>query len=133
MALQQGRIPLCLFVDYGHQETHHWHKKFNIYVEVKVTGLFYRFDMKYQNVAFDYIPNRNMILVAIAGAIAEQEGIREIWYGANLSDVANRYPDCTPAWVEIMNSVLPESVKLIAPLHEMTQEEVIAKLDGDAD
>jgi 7-cyano-7-deazaguanine synthase in queuosine biosynthesis len=132
MALGQGRKPLLVHVRYGQHSTHHDHEvdKGVDCRGVTVSGVMYDFQREWINVPKDYLPNRNMILVSIAAAIAEQEGIFDIWYGANASD--EKYPDCQPDWINYIQLVLPATVMLKAPLLHLTQEEVIAELDDNA-
>ncbi len=51
------------------------------------------------------VPNRNMIMLSIAAAFAISCGINSITYGAHSGDHAI-YPDCRPAFIEAMESVL---------------------------
>lgn len=130
MALEQGLKPLLVHIRYGQDFTHHDHKLPIECRHVGITGLLLDFEKTYgASMPQDYIPSRNMMLVSVAAAIAEQEGIKDIWYGANLSDTRNGYPDCTSEWIGKINEILP--VNLHAPLLLWTQEEVIAKLDDN--
>ena len=52
-----------------------------------------------------YVPNRNMLLLSIAAAFAEAQGIREVFYGAQAQDEYG-YWDCTTVFLERMNHVL---------------------------
>jgi 7-cyano-7-deazaguanine synthase len=51
------------------------------------------------------VPNRNMILLAIAGGVAIANGCRALAYGAHAGDHAI-YPDCRPSFVEVMRQAL---------------------------
>ncbi|HOQ88800.1 MAG TPA: 7-cyano-7-deazaguanine synthase QueC [Candidatus Hydrogenedentes bacterium] len=66
-----------------------------------------------------YVPNRNMVLLSIAAAAAESMGITEIYYGAQAQDEYG-YWDCTPKFVERLNTVLSlnrrQPVTVHAPL-----------------
>jgi 7-cyano-7-deazaguanine synthase len=135
MALEQGKKPLLVNVRYGQDYTHHDHKIPTKCRMVSISGLLLDFDKTYADVAQDYIPNRNMMLISVAASIAEQEEIREIWLGANASDVMNYYPDCTSVWIRAINRCLvglPGGVLVVAPLQDMTQEQVIKELDDNA-
>lgn len=50
-----------------------------------------------------YVPNRNMILLSIAAAYAEAQGIRDVYYGAQAVDEYG-YWDCTRDFVERLNN-----------------------------
>ena len=52
-----------------------------------------------------YVPNRNMILLAIAAAYAEARGATEVYYGAQALDEYG-YWDCTPQFLDRINQVL---------------------------
>jgi len=52
-----------------------------------------------------YVPNRNMMLLAIAAAYAEAHGIADVFYGAQAQDEYG-YWDCTPDFVERLNATL---------------------------
>lgn len=52
-----------------------------------------------------YVPNRNMILLSIASAHAEAQGIRDVYYGAQALDEYG-YWDCTADFLERVNAVL---------------------------
>jgi 7-cyano-7-deazaguanine synthase len=52
-----------------------------------------------------YVPNRNMMLLSIAAAFAEAQGIHDVYYGAQAHDEYG-YWDCTADFIERINSVL---------------------------
>lgn len=52
-----------------------------------------------------YVPNRNMILLAVSVAYAETRAVGEVYYGAQRSDLVG-YWDTTPEFVERMNTLL---------------------------
>jgi 7-cyano-7-deazaguanine synthase len=52
-----------------------------------------------------YVPNRNMILLALAAASAEARGITEVFYGAQAQDEYG-YWDCTLEFLERINALL---------------------------
>jgi 7-cyano-7-deazaguanine synthase len=52
-----------------------------------------------------YVPNRNMILLSIAAAYAETQGIRDVYYGAQALDEYG-YWDCTTEFLKHVNAVL---------------------------
>ncbi len=63
-----------------------------------------------------YVPNRNMILLAIAAAYAEANGICEVFYGAHALD-AYGYWDCTAEFVERLNDVLALNRRTAVTIH----------------
>ena len=73
-----------------------------------------------------YVPNRNMMLLAMAAAHAEAAGIADVFYGAQTQD-AYGYWDCTPEFVERVNRVLAlnrgRPVTLHAPFMRMRKAE----------
>lgn len=52
-----------------------------------------------------YVPNRNMVLLALAAAHAEAHGAGDVFYGAQAQDEYG-YWDCTVDFVKRMNDVL---------------------------
>jgi len=52
-----------------------------------------------------YVPNRNMVLLAVAAAYAEARGIRDIFYGAQRQDGFG-YWDCSARFVDRLNRTL---------------------------
>ena len=52
-----------------------------------------------------YVPNRNMMLLALAAAHAEARGIQDIYYGAQAQDEYG-YWDCTIDFLDRINAVL---------------------------
>ena len=55
-----------------------------------------------------YVPNRNMILLALAAAYAEAHGIADIFYGAQAQDEYG-YWDCTADFLAGINGVLGQN------------------------
>ena len=75
-----------------------------------------------------YVPNRNMIFLALCAAYAEANRIRDIFYGAQAQDRYG-YWDCTIDFVDRMNDVLRlnrrSAVVVHAPFAEMRKPEVL--------
>ena len=75
------------------------------------------------------VPNRNMILIALALGYAVTKEAEEVWFGAHSGDHAI-YPDCRPEFVEKMDAVArianysPIAVK--APYIAMSKTEILA-------
>ena len=63
-----------------------------------------------------YVPNRNMMLLSLAAAYAESQGICDVFYGAQAQDRYG-YWDCTPEFVERMNAVLALNRKRPIQVH----------------
>ncbi len=51
-----------------------------------------------------YVPNRNMIFLALAAAYAESLGVADVFYGAQRHDIYG-YWDTTPQFLESLNAV----------------------------
>lgn len=79
-----------------------------------------------------YVPARNAIFISLAMGLAETYGYEEIWYGADLSDGVNQFPDCTQEWVIKMDAVAQittsKPIRLRAPLLGWTKEDVKKRL-----
>ncbi len=65
-----------------------------------------------------YVPNRNMVLLALAAAYAEAHGCRDVFYGAQAQDEYG-YWDCTAEFVARLNRTLAlnrrNAVRIRAP------------------
>jgi len=68
------------------------------------------------------VPNRNMVLIATAAAVAIATGAEAVAYAAHSGDHAI-YPDCRPAFVDAMRQALMvadwQPIRLIAPFVDM--------------
>ena len=75
-----------------------------------------------------YVPNRNMMLLSIAAAIAEAHGIRDVFYGAQVQDEYG-YWDCTMPFLERLNHVLTlnrkEAVAIHAPFMQTKKADIV--------
>lgn len=84
-----------------------------------------------------YVPNRNMILMSIAAAYAEVQGVDTIVTGLQVHDEYG-YWDTTTRFVEKINSIFSENrkvkIKLVAPFNLLSKRqelEVLRELDGE--
>ena len=75
-----------------------------------------------------YVPNRNMILLSIAAAYAEANGMRDVYYGAQAQDEYG-YWDCTTGYLERLNATLAlnrkEAVTIHAPFITKSKAETL--------
>lgn len=75
-----------------------------------------------------YVPNRNMVLLAMGAAYAEAQGLHEVYYGAQAQDEYG-YWDCTTAFLEGVNAVLAlnhaKPVTIHAPFLAMKKAEIL--------
>lgn len=76
------------------------------------------------------VPNRNMILLALAIAKAVNVGAGRVDYGAHGGDHV-LYPDCRPEFVEAMNAVAGianfDAVEIHAPFLRATKAQILAE------
>ena len=74
------------------------------------------------------VPNRNMILLALAVGVAEDMGISTVFYGAHKNDYAI-YPDCRPEFVEYLSKASKKGtyhkVEIVAPFVHKTKAEIV--------
>jgi 7-cyano-7-deazaguanine synthase len=74
-----------------------------------------------------WVPNRNGVFVAIAGALAESIGAQEVIAGLNAEE-AQSFPDNSTAFVDATNASLRLStlakIRLVAPVSTMTKAEI---------
>jgi len=75
-----------------------------------------------------YVPNRNMVLLALAAAAAEAAGIADVFYGAQKQDRYG-YWDCTPEFVERLNATLAlnrgKPVRVQAPFADLSKADIV--------
>jgi 7-cyano-7-deazaguanine synthase len=86
-----------------------------------------------------YVPNRNMILMSIAAALAETQDVDTVITGLQSTDEYN-YHDTTARWIDKVNDLLAQNrilkIKLIAPfsiLSKYQEIQILNELDGNAD
>lgn len=86
-----------------------------------------------QDIPRSYVPGRNTILLAIAQAFAEVNGLDRIVAGFNAVDYSG-YPDCRPEYVLAWNDLARKATKkgveyypiyVMTPLIRMTKSEII--------
>lgn len=148
LALEANLKPYCVLIDYDQNqkmELDFAHKYLNEKSIPSQTVKLYNLGLHsalttgekclYDGVSDMYVPSRNLMFVSIAASIAENLGIDMIWYGANLSDVGNGFPDCTLSWVKQVNQLLKINgsveIQLEAPLLMMdyTTDDVMNMLE----
>jgi len=84
-----------------------------------------------------YVPNRNMIFLALAAALAESLGVDDVYYGAQRHDLYG-YWDTTPTFLEQLNAVFALNrktpIKINAPFVNHSKADILKiglKLDLD--
>lgn len=84
-----------------------------------------------------YVPNRNMILLSIAAAYAETQGLEYVLTGLQVHDEYS-YWDTTARFVNKMNDVFSENrkikIKLVAPFVVLSKSQelnILKELDGN--
>ena len=77
------------------------------------------------------VPNRNMILLAIAGGYAAGMGAKAVAYAAHTGDHAI-YPDCRPEFIDVLRTALRlgtswnnDGVSLWAPFSSMSKADIV--------
>jgi 7-cyano-7-deazaguanine synthase len=75
-----------------------------------------------------YVPNRNMIFLALAAAYAESHGVSEVFYGAQRHDLYG-YWDTTPQFLERLNQVYQLNrktpVQIQAPFVQYSKADIL--------
>jgi 7-cyano-7-deazaguanine synthase len=75
-----------------------------------------------------YVPNRNMIFLALAAAYAENLGVDTVYYGAQAHDLYG-YWDTTPSFVERLNKIYElnrnKAIRIQAPFVHYTKADVL--------
>ena len=75
------------------------------------------------------VPNRNMIMLAVAAGYAEAHEIPELFYAAHKND-QTIYPDCRPEFVQALKPAIRlgtawNPVELQAPFVQMTKADIL--------
>lgn len=72
------------------------------------------------------VPNRNMIFLSIAGAVAEGHKCKAVYIGCTGSDF-EVFPDCRPVFLRAMNDAmtLGNNVNVFAPLVGRTKTDIV--------
>src|SRR5262249_15591533 len=75
-----------------------------------------------------YVPNRNMIFLALAAAFAESHGANEVFYGAQAHDLYG-YWDTTPDFLDRLNAVFALNrktpIRIEAPFVHFSKADVL--------
>jgi len=148
LAISSKRHPIYLMIDYEqlHKEELQYAKRLLEYCKsiqhsqtVKIQNLKINSGLtgdgevnQYNNVHPFHVPSRNLMFISIAASIAEANNIDTIWYGADLSDRENLFPDCYQEWIIKVNELLKingsKPIKLEAPLIGMTKDSILQYL-----
>jgi 7-cyano-7-deazaguanine synthase len=149
--INKGYNPVCLIFDYGqrHKKEINCAKKI-----VKKLGLEYyiiKFSLPWKGsslldnklklpnkkqknvIPSTYVPARNIIFLSFATSLAEIINADFIFYGANQIDFSG-YPDCRQEFVESFQKMIDvgtkkgvskEKIKIVAPLINLSKEEIV--------
>lgn len=83
-----------------------------------------------ENMKLTIVPNRNMMLLALAGARAASLGALQVAYAAHAGDHAV-YPDCRPEFAEAAANALWEGnnpgIQLVRPFINWTKTQICAR------
>ncbi len=80
-----------------------------------------------------YVPARNMVMLAMASALAEARGARAVYIGANAIDYSG-YPDCRPEFLRALEKALAlgtragvegDPIRIRAPLIRKTKAQIV--------
>ena len=86
-------------------------------------------DYAHSNMASTVVPNRNMILLALAVGYAVSIKASQVYYGAHSGD-HEIYPDCRPEFVHAMNAVSQianyDPVEIHSPYLDQTKADILA-------
>jgi 7-cyano-7-deazaguanine synthase len=80
--------------------------------------------------AYEWVPARNLVMIAIATAMAEARGIETIALGNNIEE-AGAYPDNVQEFIARVNDMLPfavadgKRVRIIEPVGNLTKREIV--------
>jgi len=80
-----------------------------------------------------YVPARNMIMLSVAAGLCESVDAEMIYIGANVIDYSG-YPDCRKEFFDSFEAMISKgtkagvegrSIKIVAPILDMTKSEII--------
>lgn len=81
--------------------------------------------------AHEWVPARNLVMLAIASAYAEEHGYDYIVLGNNMEE-AGAYPDNEPEFIRKFNKMLPyalkpyQKVQVLSPVGNLVKHEIVA-------
>ena len=82
------------------------------------------------NMKMTVVPNRNMVMIALAASYAISINASEVYYGAHAGDHAI-YPDCREPFVRALNQALSlcdwNPVRLKAPFIHLTKGQIVMR------
>jgi len=88
-----------------------------------------------ENMKSTVVPNRNMILLSIAGGYAQSIGAKYVAYAPHKGDHPI-YPDCRPVFIEAVGKAIKlgtgwenEGVQLLTPFNSYTKADIVAAGD----
>lgn len=85
-------------------------------------------DYSVESMKSTVVPNRNMVMLAIAISKAIQHGYDAVAYGAHAGD-RDVYPDCRPEFVDVMRQAAMlcdwNNIKLLAPLIDLDKRQIV--------
>lgn len=81
-----------------------------------------------ENMRQTIVPNRNMILLAVAGALAVSRGFEAVAYAAHAGDHPI-YPDCRPEFASAMEQALELGcgISLLRPFVDLSKSEIVKR------
>lgn len=82
----------------------------------------------HENQKVTVVPNRNMVMLSIAVAMAENLELKKVFYAPHANDKAV-YPDCRPEFVHALSKATSlgtyNNVEVIAPFVEKTKADIV--------
>lgn len=137
MAINSGKKPLLYHIIYNHPASK-YEMKSALRIHEAIDGLC---DIRLQEINImsselfagvgkrgsRFVRGRNLIFISSSLNISLLGNYDEIWIGSNKNDYDN-YWDCRPEFIESLNRMIQDPIKVRAPLINMTKNEIIKSI-----
>ncbi len=149
--INKGFTPVCLIFDYGQRHKKEINCAKKIVKKLSLEYYIIKFSLPWKGsslldnklklpnkkqknvIPSTYVPSRNIIFLSFATSLAEVVNADYIFYGANQIDYSG-YPDCREEFIKSFQKMISvgtkkgvskEKIKIVAPLINLSKEEIV--------